>query len=195
MPLDDELVDDVPHVPGREELALLDVDDLAGLGRGDEEIGLPAEEGRDLEDVDDRRDDRALLALVDVGEDRHAELAPEIGEDRQRRVEPHAALAGETGAVRLVEGGLVDEADAEAGRHLLEPAGDVEGMRAEFELARAGDERERKVVAEDGFADRDVGVGLHGGGTIAARIGTGDSGDRGQSVPTRPSKARAVDHG
>ena len=37
----DDLGDRVPHVVGREELALLDVDDAAGLRRGDEQVGLP----------------------------------------------------------------------------------------------------------------------------------------------------------
>ena len=37
----DDLRDRVLHVVGREELALLDVDDAAGLRRGDEQIGLP----------------------------------------------------------------------------------------------------------------------------------------------------------
>ena len=137
MPLADELVDDVPHVPRREELALLDVDHPAGLGGGDEQVGLPAEEGRDLEDVDHRRHDRALLPLVHVGEDRHAELAAEIGEDRERRLEPHAALALEAGAVRLVERGLVDEADPEPRRHLLEPARNVEGVLAAIRAGTA----------------------------------------------------------
>ena len=42
----------VGHVPGRQELALLDVDRPAGRGRGGQKVGLPAQEGRDLEHVD-----------------------------------------------------------------------------------------------------------------------------------------------
>ena len=49
----DHLGDRVLHVVGREELTLLDVDDPAGLGRGDEQIGLPAEERGNLQHVGD----------------------------------------------------------------------------------------------------------------------------------------------
>jgi hypothetical protein len=41
------------HVPRRHELALLDVHDLAGLGRGAHEVGLAAQERRDLQHVGD----------------------------------------------------------------------------------------------------------------------------------------------
>ena len=75
---------------------------------------------------------------------------------------PRPALALEAGAVRLVERGLVDEADPELRRHLLQPPGHVEGVLARFELAGPGDERERQVVAEGGGADLDVRVGFHG---------------------------------
>ena len=40
---------------GREELSLLDVDDASGLRGGDEQIGLPREERRDLQHVGDLR--------------------------------------------------------------------------------------------------------------------------------------------
>ena len=36
------LGDHIGHVPGRQELALLDVDGTAGRSGGDQEIGLPA---------------------------------------------------------------------------------------------------------------------------------------------------------
>ena len=58
------LGDDMGHVPRRQELALLDIDWLARCGRGNQEVGLAAEKGRDLQNVDrfgdmkfgDRRD-------------------------------------------------------------------------------------------------------------------------------------------
>ena len=108
----DELRHDIPHVPGREELALLDVDRLAGAGRGDEEIGLAAEEGRDLQHVDRLGHGGALLGLMHVGDDGKPDALPDLGEDRERLVEPEPARACGAGAVRLVEGALVDEADA-----------------------------------------------------------------------------------
>ena len=53
LPAVDDLRDRVPHVVGREELALLDVDDAAGSRRGDEQIGLPREERGNLQHVGD----------------------------------------------------------------------------------------------------------------------------------------------
>ena len=41
------------HVVGRQELALLHVDGAAGFGGGHEQVGLAAQERRDLQDVDD----------------------------------------------------------------------------------------------------------------------------------------------
>src|SRR5690606_9226932 len=104
------------------------------------------------------------LALVHVGEDRHAELPAEIVEDRERRLEPHAPLPRKAGAVRLVERGLVDEADPEPSGHLLQSAGDLERVLPRFELARPGDQDDGEVIAEDGISDRDVEVWVHGAG-------------------------------
>ena len=108
-----ELGDHVRHVPRREELALLHVDGAAGLRRPRPEIGLAAEERRDLQHVDRLRDARALRR---PRARRSAPAAPALADlrkDRQRRVEPDAARALRAGAVRLVERGLVDEADPE----------------------------------------------------------------------------------
>ena len=52
LPVERDLLDGVAHVPGGDELALLDVDGAAGFAGGDEQVGLAAEEGGDLEDVD-----------------------------------------------------------------------------------------------------------------------------------------------
>ena len=48
---------------------------LPGARGGDQEIGLAAEEGRDLQDVDRFGDGRALLGLMHVGRDGKAELS------------------------------------------------------------------------------------------------------------------------
>src|SRR5690606_20578979 len=63
---------------------------------------------------------------------------------------------------------LVDEADAELGRHLLQRAGHVEGMLARFELAGTRDQRERRVVGETDIADGDGCIGrVHAGASNA----------------------------
>ena len=55
------------------------------LRGGDEQVGLPAEERRNLQHVDDLGDLGALLRLVHVGQHRQPELLADVGEDRQRR--------------------------------------------------------------------------------------------------------------
>jgi hypothetical protein len=45
-----------------------------GLGRGDDDVGLAAEEGGDLDEVDDGGDLFGLLGQVDVGGDGDAEF-------------------------------------------------------------------------------------------------------------------------
>src|SRR5262245_27165923 len=150
-----DLGDHVRHVPGRQELALLDVDGAAGGGRGHQEIGLPAQEGGNLQDVHYLRHRCALLRVVHVGEDRHPEFLADLGEDRQRPFEPDAARALGAGAVGLVERGLVDELDADPAGDLLERRGHVDGVVAAFERARPGDQRQRQRVAEARLADGD----------------------------------------
>ena len=89
LPFGGDLGDDVPHVARRQELSLLDVDRLAGAGRGHEEIGLPGQERRDLQHVDDLRRRRAAcegswmsvrigrpVARLDVGRIRRPSSSP-----------------------------------------------------------------------------------------------------------------------
>src|SRR5262249_54351735 len=63
------------------------------------------------------------------------------------------------GAVRLVERGLVDEADADPRRDLLERTRHLQGMRPALERAWPRDQGERQPVAEAHGADGDLGIG------------------------------------
>ena len=87
------LVDDVRHFPGREELALLEVDRLALARDGDDEVRLPAQQRRRLQHVDDRGDLVERSVLVDVGEHRHFELRAHALEDPQALLDAEAAKA------------------------------------------------------------------------------------------------------
>ena len=146
------------HIGGREKRALLHIDDAAGPRRRHEEIGLPAEQGWNLQDVDDARDLGALMRLMHVGRHRNAVALLDLREHRQRRVEPDAARTGARGAVGLVEGRLEHEADPEPPRQLRQRAADVERMVAALHRARAADEREGEVRAEGDAADVYAGV-------------------------------------
>jgi len=105
---------------------------------------------------------------VDVGEDGTAIALAQLGENRQAGLEPDAARAVDRGAVRLVEGGLVDEAEAELRRHLHQRMAHLQRMRPALQRARPGDERHRPVVAEGEVADMDVAV-LHQSGCTKRR--------------------------
>lgn len=74
-------------------MALLDVDDLACFGRGDEEVGLAAEEGRDLEDVNGLGSERSFVGRVDVSCDGNAVTGADVGENAEGLF---VADAGET---------------------------------------------------------------------------------------------------
>ncbi len=69
-----EFGDGVAHVLRGDELAFLDVDGASGAGGGDEQVGLAAEEGGDLQDVDDFSGGGGLGGVVDIGEDGEVEL-------------------------------------------------------------------------------------------------------------------------
>ena len=66
----------------RHELALLDVDDAAGAAGGQQQVGLAAEERRDLQDVGHLGGRLGLRRLVDVGEDGKA-FGLDAGQDAQ----------------------------------------------------------------------------------------------------------------
>ncbi len=77
----DEFGHDVLHVPRRQELTLLDIDRLAGRGSREQQIGLAAEEGRDLQHIDGFGDGRALVGLMHVGDDGKADALSHLGKD------------------------------------------------------------------------------------------------------------------
>ena len=79
----------------------------------------------------------------------------DLGEDRQRLFQAEAARRRGAGAVGLVERGLVDEADLQPRGDLLQRGGHFERMRAAFELAGPGDDRDRQIIAEFDRANGD----------------------------------------
>jgi hypothetical protein len=94
-----------------------------------------------------------LRRFVHVREHRQAERVADFREYRQSRLHADAARAAARGAVRLVEGRLVDEADLQPAGDFLERRGHFQRVRAALHLAGPGDQRERKRVAKAGFAD------------------------------------------
>src|SRR5258708_1817214 len=139
------LVDDVLHVGGREELALLDVHGLARARDRMDEIGLAAKERGRMHDVDDLRDGWHVLFGVHVGEDRDADRLLYLGEDLEALLHPRAANGLTRAAVGFVVRRLEDEGDAERARHLFQLPRDVHLQLFALDHARPGDEEEGLV--------------------------------------------------
>jgi hypothetical protein len=132
----------------REELALLDVDRPAALRSGADEIGLPAQERRRLQHVDDfggRGDLLGVVHVVNTGTPTSrltfARIARPLSMPGPRNEVPARA-------VRLVVARLEDERNAEGRRHFLQAAGDVELELLRLDDARAGDQEERSIEAD-----------------------------------------------
>ena len=104
----------------RDELTFLDIDGAAGLARFDEQIGLAAQEGRDLKNVDGFGGDGGLCRLVNIGEDGNAELA-HFGKNAQPLGEARSTVRVDAAAVGFIERGFEDvsaNACADSLRHV-----------------------------------------------------------------------------
>src|SRR5690606_15537631 len=127
------------------------------------------QEGRDLQHVHDLADRAALGLGVDVGQGRQAGDFADFGEDRQGVFQADAARGAGAGAVRLVEAGLIDDAEVQPLADLLQRMGGLKRVLAAFHLARAGDEDDAGAAADDdgfleAFGQGDDGVRRgHGG--------------------------------
>ena len=131
---------------------------------GEQQVGLAAEEGRDLQDVHRFGDRGAVVGQVHVGQDRAADPVAHRSEDAQALVAAEAASRRDRGAVRLVVRALEDQAGAGGGTGGGQALGDHQGVVAALELAGAGDQRERGGVRDRQLADGDGLRFGHGGG-------------------------------
>jgi hypothetical protein len=163
-----DFFDGVAHVAGGDELAFFDVDGAAGVAGGEEQVGLAAEEGGDLEHVGTFGGDFAVGGLVDVGEDGETGGLGDGAEDAGAFAEAGAAEAGDGGAVGLVVGGFEDVGDAEIGGDALDAVGQVPGVGFRLNDAGAADKEETACTDGD-VADLEVGEG----GGLFAHTGIG----------------------
>ena len=159
-----ELGDDVGAVPGREELALLDADGATAARAGLDQVGLPAEQGRDLQEVDDRGDLGHLPGLVHVGGDRQAGGVLDPGEDAQALVQAVAAEARVAGAVGLVEAGLEHHREADLRGRRLDQARHLQRVPLALDHARAHDQQRQRPADDGAGAMVTGGMGFFGMG-------------------------------
>ncbi|MNC72751.1 hypothetical protein D3C75_1238480 [compost metagenome] len=91
---------------------------------------------------------------MDVGQGRQAGDFTDFGEDRHRVLQADPARGGGAGAVRLVEAGLVDNADVQPLADFLQTMRRLQRVLAAFHLAGAGDEDDATTAADhDGLLE------------------------------------------
>jgi len=152
----------VAHVPGSDELPLFYVDGAAGLGGGDQQVGLAAEEGRNLENGLDIakgvRELGGLLGGVDVGEDGEAVVSGDAAEDARALLQSRPSKAVDRRAVGLVVAGFEDVRNLQIGGDALDRVGEGAGVGLAFEHAGARDEEEVGGTCSDGTDGEVVGM-------------------------------------
>ena len=92
------------HVPGGQKLPLFHINNLACLTRCDQQIGLAAEEGGDLQDIHDVGGDRALPGFMDIGDQGQACGRLDLLKHPQCLLQAQAATARHRRAIGLIKG-------------------------------------------------------------------------------------------
>ncbi len=142
------LLQDVLHLLRCEKLRFLDVDHRTGLGHRHHQVGLPREEGRQLDDVADIGHRLRLPRLMYVGDDRHAEGLLHFLEDLHSLFQTRAAERGDRGTVGLVEARLEDVGNAELLGHPHVFFTGLHGQVPRLEDVDAAKQHERLVVGD-----------------------------------------------
>src|SRR5437588_6996929 len=84
----------VLHVPGSNELPFLDVDGASGSSRGDQQIGLTAQKGGNLQHVGGSSSCLDLRRLMHIGQNRYFDLPANVVQDAATFFQSGAAKAG-----------------------------------------------------------------------------------------------------
>ena len=156
----DQFGDDIFHIPGGQELTFFHIHHPPGLRRRDQQIGLAAQEGWDLQDIDDIGYDRTMIPLMNIGQHGNFIGVFDFLKHRQRLIQTHAALTLQGGAVRLVIAGLIDQGNPKTVTDFFQLAAHIHRMIAAFHLTGPGDQHERLVIGNFDLAKRD-GMLLH----------------------------------
>ena len=144
------------HIPGCTELTFFNVDDLAGFGCSDHQVGLPAQKSRYLKHVNILGNNAALFLFMNVGNNRNVivELFDFLKSQHSLfKANPAGAVDG--CAVGFVEGSLENIVYAKLSGNFDHGAGHVNRMLAAFNLTRAGKQCQGQFVADFEAADFD----------------------------------------
>src|SRR5262249_10888071 len=121
---------------------LFDVDRAAGRRRGLQQIGLAAQESRDLQYVRDLGRHSGLISFMNVGDDWRAYPLLDSSQYAQPLLHSQAAERAGRSAVRLVVRGFEDERNVQPGRDSRNLASHHRRVLFRFDHAGTGDQEE-----------------------------------------------------
>ena len=108
------------HIPRRDELAFLDIHRPLAHGGGDDQIGLAAEESRNLQHIRDFRNLGDVRGFVHVGEHRNVDFIFDFFENAQSFDQTRSAKAAHRSPIGLIVGSFKDERNVERAGHALD---------------------------------------------------------------------------
>ena len=132
----------MPHVPGRIELPLLYIHSASAQCRGDNQIGLPAEKCRYLQNIGHFGDFADVCRFMHVGQYWHIEFNFNLFQNAQTFLQSWPAKAADGSAVRLVITGFENERKLEGSRHAFDDLCHADRVFFALNHARAGDEEQ-----------------------------------------------------
>jgi hypothetical protein len=159
----------VDRIEWREELAFFDIYRPPGFRRSFEKVGLTAEEGGYLKEVDVFCGDVRLLRGVNVGGDWHPEFFADFSQNAAAFLDSGTAKRADGCAVRLVERGFKNEMNAGALGDLLEGGGHF--PREGFAFKGAGTEDKKGRRSADGDVADVEGIEIHESLMVVGRTG------------------------
>ena len=136
------LLDGMLHIPGRNKLAFFYIDGAPRFARGQQQIGLAAQKGRDLQHIGSFCSNFALRRLVHIGQHRQSGRFSQPPQNGGAFFQARSAKAGHRGAVGLVIRGLEDIGDAEIGGNALDGVRHFAHMRFAFDHTRTGNKKQ-----------------------------------------------------
>jgi hypothetical protein len=130
--------------------ASFDVHGASASGGFGDEVGLAAQERRNLQYVGDFGDGVDVFGFVDVGHDRKIRCRLHLGENLQTGFHARSAIGRMGGPVGLVERRLEDDGHAAARRDLGQRICMAQGGIARLDNAGAGQQEEFAVPHRNG---------------------------------------------
>ena len=142
------LLDRMTHVPGRNELSLLDVDCAAALPRGDQQVSLAAEKCGNLQHIDGLGYSRHVSGFVYVSQHGDVRRLSDPAQNAQTFVQPRPAKAANRSAIGLVVRSFEDVRQFFVASDGSNGVSHLERVSFALDDARSGDEEE--LASADG---------------------------------------------